>query len=230
MAAKPIAVIGSMHTCPMCSGSTPHIGGAILGPGAAGVTINGQPVALQGDTCTCVGAIDTIVQGSAGVFINGVPVATVSCMTAHGGIITTGITGVTISANTPDDTVTLAPSEIPKEETSMISNIMTSLSGNSNKEALANQEKLLEESDEPPLVYNPQWIKEEQIIRGSKELKQVTLKANTHNIPDGETVTIKLKHIPNQEEHQEIKEFTGQVKDKKVILTWETEVQDSTTD
>lgn len=45
MAGKPVATIGSMHVCPMISGTVPHVGGPVTGPGAPNVLINGQPVA-----------------------------------------------------------------------------------------------------------------------------------------------------------------------------------------
>ncbi|MCA1745687.1 MAG: PAAR domain-containing protein [Bacteroidales bacterium] len=51
MAGKPIAIVGSMHVCPMCSGIVPHVGGPISGPGSPNVFINGKPAALMGDMC-----------------------------------------------------------------------------------------------------------------------------------------------------------------------------------
>ncbi|MDA3832629.1 MAG: PAAR domain-containing protein, partial [Spirochaetales bacterium] len=100
MAGKPIATVGSLHVCPLCSGLVPHVGGPVTGPGMPGATINGQPIAVMGDMCACAGPPDTIVQGCPGVTINGKPVATVGCMTAHGGQIVQGVPGATISPRT----------------------------------------------------------------------------------------------------------------------------------
>ncbi len=81
----------------MSSGTTPHVGGPILGPGALGVSINEKYVALVGDLCTCCGPPDSIVQGAAGVLINGVPIALQGSLTAHGGQVVEGVPGVMVS-------------------------------------------------------------------------------------------------------------------------------------
>lgn len=65
----PVATIGSIHVCPMCSGSTPHVGGPITGPGSPNILVNNKPAALMGDMCTCVGPPDVIVQGAPNVFL-----------------------------------------------------------------------------------------------------------------------------------------------------------------
>lgn len=86
----PVAVIGDNHVCPMQTPGTPpipHVGGPVVGPGAATVLIGGKPVALLGDTCTCVGPPDTILMGSTTVLITGKPVARIGDSTAHGGTI-----------------------------------------------------------------------------------------------------------------------------------------------
>ncbi len=140
----PIATIGSMHICPMCSGTVPHVGGPVIQSGAPGVLINGNPIALMGDICTCIGPPDMIVQGEAGVTVNGVPVATVGSLTAHGGSITMGEVGITISSNTPQQIVTMEEADIPFPKISIINKTLIFLSGNSLKEAQENQEKLRE--------------------------------------------------------------------------------------
>jgi len=86
----------------MTTGNTPHVGGPIIGPGSTGVTINGVPIALQGDKCICAaGGEDVILQGCPGVTINGVPIAVQGSPTAHGGTIPAGVPGVVIiSKNT----------------------------------------------------------------------------------------------------------------------------------
>lgn len=86
----PAARLGDMHTCPMVSGIVPHVGGPLVGPGAATVLIGGQPAAVIGDMCTCVGPPDTIVKGSATVLIGGKPAARMGDTTAHGGVIVQG--------------------------------------------------------------------------------------------------------------------------------------------
>ena len=93
---KQIVTINMMHTCPMTTGMVPHVGGPVIGPGSAGVTINGTPIALQGDMCQCQGPPDTITQGCPRVTINGVPIAVQQSPTAHGGIIPQGVTGVVV--------------------------------------------------------------------------------------------------------------------------------------
>lgn len=101
MAGQPIATINSMHVCPMVTGTVPHVGGPVLGPGIPGILINGQPVAVVGDMCVCAGPPDAIVMGCNGVLANGKPIATVGNTTSHGGIITMGVPGVTIGPATP---------------------------------------------------------------------------------------------------------------------------------
>ena len=65
------ARIGDMHTCPLFNGPVPHVGGPITGPGVPTVLVAGQPAAVVGDLCTCVGPPDTIAKGSSTVFIGG---------------------------------------------------------------------------------------------------------------------------------------------------------------
>lgn len=93
---KQVVTINMMHTCPMTTGTVPHIGGPVIGPGSVGVKINGIPVALQGDTCQCQGPPDSIIQGCPGVTINGTPIAVQQSPTAHGGTIPQGVAGVVV--------------------------------------------------------------------------------------------------------------------------------------
>ena len=90
------ARITDFHTCPMVTGQVPHVGGPIIGPGAATVLIAGLPAAGVGDSVTCAGPPDTIVAGSATVMIGGKPAARQGDSTAHGGTITVGAPTVTI--------------------------------------------------------------------------------------------------------------------------------------
>ena len=99
---RQIVTINTMHTCPMTTGNTPHVGGPIIGPGSTGVTLDGIPIALQGDKCVCAaGGQDVILQGCSGVTIDGIPIAVQGSPTAHGGTIPAGVPGaVIISKNT----------------------------------------------------------------------------------------------------------------------------------
>ena len=64
----PAARLTDMHTCPMQTPAwpspIPHVGGPIVGPGAATVLIGKLPAAVMGDSCVCVGPPDTIIKGS----------------------------------------------------------------------------------------------------------------------------------------------------------------------
>ncbi|SEA73011.1 PAAR domain-containing protein [Bizionia paragorgiae] len=101
MSGKPAVTIGSNHTCLMCSGTIPHVGGPVI-QGSPNVFINGKSVARMGDMCTCVGPPDVIATGNATVLINGIPIATVGDMTAHGGVLVSGENNVIIGSNTPE--------------------------------------------------------------------------------------------------------------------------------
>lgn len=93
------ARISDMHVCPVQVRGfppLPHVGGPIVGPGAATVLIGGMPAAAVGDNAVCVGPPDTIVTGSATVLICGKPAARMGDTTAHGGSIVTGCTTVLI--------------------------------------------------------------------------------------------------------------------------------------
>lgn len=90
------ARIGDMHTCPLSSGPVPHVGGPIVGPAAPNVLIGGQPAAVVGDLCTCVGPPDSIVKGSSTVLIGGKPAARIGDMTSHSGVIVQGFPTVQI--------------------------------------------------------------------------------------------------------------------------------------
>jgi uncharacterized Zn-binding protein involved in type VI secretion len=74
----------------------PHVGGPIVGPGAATVLIGKLPAAKVGDMLVCVGPPDSIVKGSATVLISGMPAARMGDSTAHGGSIVAGCPTVMI--------------------------------------------------------------------------------------------------------------------------------------
>lgn len=87
---QPAARITDMHSCPMVTGTVPHVGGPILPPGEATVLIGGMPAARMGDMAVCTGPPDAIIAGSSTVFIGGMPAARMGDSTAHGGFITAG--------------------------------------------------------------------------------------------------------------------------------------------
>ena len=92
---QPAARIGDFHTCPMITGTVPHVGGPVSA-GYASVLIGGMPAARVGDMCTCTGPPDTIVAGSSTVMIGNMPAARLGDSTAHGGAITMGASNVLI--------------------------------------------------------------------------------------------------------------------------------------
>ena len=85
-----------MHTCPMVTGTVPHVGGPVLPPGCPTVMIGGMPAACVGDMLTCTGPPDTISNGSSTVMIGGKPAARLGDPTAHGGSIILGCPTVNI--------------------------------------------------------------------------------------------------------------------------------------
>jgi len=91
------ARVGDMHTCPMVTGTVPHVGGPVLPPGCATVMIGGQPAARVGDMLICTGPPDTIAAGSATVMIGGMPAARLGDSTTHGGVIVAGCATVNIN-------------------------------------------------------------------------------------------------------------------------------------
>lgn len=93
---QPAARANDQHTCPMTTGTTPHVGGPIGPVASPNVNIGGSPAARQTDMLTCNGPVDTITGGSATVKINGLPAARMGDQTAHGGVIIQGIVTVNI--------------------------------------------------------------------------------------------------------------------------------------
>jgi len=233
MAGKPVATIGSMHVCPMVTGYIPHVGGPVTGPGMPGVLINGQPIAVMGDMCTCVGPPDTIIQGCPGVTVNGKPIATLGSMTAHGGQITVGVPGVTVSPATPTPDAVMPLKQIPFPKITIIDRVGAAMRGKSKdlKEAVKNQEQIKEEAEkketnQEPVIVNLEWGHEQRIVRQSKVIKQVTLIATVAGINDGETADFYLKRdvlTGNEDESEEFTKLSGTVKESKIETTWEVE-------
>lgn len=87
---KPAARVMDYHSCPLCDGMNPHVGGPILPPCCPTVLIGGMAAARVGDPAACLGSPDMIAQGSATVLIGGAPAARVGDMTVHGGVIQSG--------------------------------------------------------------------------------------------------------------------------------------------
>jgi uncharacterized Zn-binding protein involved in type VI secretion len=85
-----------MHTCPLSTGTVPHVGGPVLPAGSPTVNLGGMPAARVGDKLTCVGPPDTIAAGSSSVMIAGMPAARLGDATAHGGSIAVGLPTVNI--------------------------------------------------------------------------------------------------------------------------------------
>jgi len=92
----PAARLTDFHACPMVTGTVPHVGGPVVGPGVATVLIKGLPAAVVGDSALCAGPPDTIAAGSATVMIGGKPAARLGDSTAHGGAIMAGEASVMI--------------------------------------------------------------------------------------------------------------------------------------
>jgi uncharacterized Zn-binding protein involved in type VI secretion len=95
----PAARVTDMHTCMQIQAGVPpipHVGGPILGPGAATVMIGNLPASVMGDNCLCVGPPDSCVKGSATVMICGKPAVRMGDTTAHGGSIAFGFPTVQI--------------------------------------------------------------------------------------------------------------------------------------
>lgn len=92
----PAARLTDMHVCPMVTGIVPHVGGPVIGPGAATVLIGKMPAAVVGDNCVCVGPPDSIVKGSATVMIGNKPAARMGDTTSHGGSLILGLPTVMV--------------------------------------------------------------------------------------------------------------------------------------
>jgi len=88
-----------MHVCPMVTPGLPpipHVGGPIIGPGAATVLISFLPAAVMGDSAVCVGPPDSVVKGSGTVLICSKPAVRMGDTCAHGGSIVLGCPTVMI--------------------------------------------------------------------------------------------------------------------------------------
>lgn len=208
-----IVTINLNHVCPMVTGVTPHVGGPIIGPGCTGILVDGVPISVMGDTCLCVGPPDVIVQGYPGILADGVPIVVQNCMTAHGGTIPMGVAGVTVSGASPVTMKHKSPQKIK---------LLALISGNSLKEAIANQEELQKEAaEQEPMVYNVRWIREDVRIGTSKEREKVKVVASVIGIDDGESVEFEVTRLLDSDQSQKVYNLSGIVKDGEV----ETEIE-----
>ena len=92
----PAARVTDMHVCPMVTGVVPHVGGPIIPPCAITVLTGSLPQARITDIAICVGPPDMIALASFTVLVAGLPAARIGDMTAHGGVIVTGLPTVLI--------------------------------------------------------------------------------------------------------------------------------------
>ncbi len=232
--AGPAATIGSMHTCPMVTGTVPHVGGPVIGPGVPTVLIGGKPAAVMGDTVTCAGPPDTIVQGEATVLIGGKPAATVGSMTAHGGVITVGEPTVLIGTGGSGASATMSVKRIPFPKITYTSKVLASVvgQGKSLAQAQANQEQIRSEAvnnEGEPVIVRVEWLSEDLVIRDSQMEKKVKLKAHTINADDGESITFKIsryykENVEDEEELvEDVVELTGTVQAGVAIVEYEIE-------
>lgn len=230
----PAATIGSMHICPMCNGTVPHVGGPVTGPGSPNVFINGKPAAVMGDMCTCAGPPDTIVQGEATVLINGKPAATVGCMTAHGGTITVGEPTVLIGTGASARTEIMPVKKIPFPEIKIIKKVVSSVAGRSKQlnEAIANQEALKKQAEKQPeiLVSNLQWEKEGKIIEKANVNEKVILKAEVKGVEDGKYIPFLIYEKDEQGEDDYVDSVLILVENGKAKAEWKVKYVEDTDD
>ena len=218
---KAVAVVGSSHVCPMVTGNVPHVGGPIIGPGASSVFIDGQPVAVVGDMCTCSGPPDTIVTGFPGVLINGKPIAVVGSLTAHGGQIVSGIPGVVVSSVTPEKPAVMPLKKIKFPEIDLLSKLLSPKKAKNAKEKIAEVKAVVEqEDDKDPNIFNVQWRHDSNVIRNSKQCAKVIVTADTSGIDNGTTVTFEIS-IPDKDgEAERMETVTGTVTDDYIEAEW----------
>ena len=96
----PAARVTDMHTCPMVTGTVPHVGGPILPPGVPLVMVGGLPIGVIGNMCTCAGPPDILAMGATTVLIGGRFAVRQTDMTAHGGLVVIGLPTVLIGGAT----------------------------------------------------------------------------------------------------------------------------------
>jgi len=232
MAKKQVATLGSMHVCPLCSGTVPHIGGPVSGCSTAGVTINGQPVAVVGDTCTCSGPPDTIAQGCSGVLVNGKPIAIVGSMTAHGGQIVQGSPGVFISSNKPESTSTIPVRDIPFPNIRIVDNIGAAITGNSkaHQQAKENIESLKNSPQNEVSIADMFWKKDEETIKETNVAKKVMLTASITGIDEGEYIPFRIYEKDEDGEDDYVDSVLALVENGTATAEWKVKYVEDTDD
>jgi len=208
----------------MVTGTVPHVGGPIVGPGAPNVLINVKPAALMGDMCVCTGPPDTIAQGEPTVLINGTPVATLGSMTAHGGSVVMGEPTVMVGSATPGAKATMPLKKIPFPEIRFYDKAGAAARGKSSdlKEAEANQEQIRQDAVEqkPMIVSNLRWQKEENIIENSLVNDEVTLCADASGIDEERYIAFKIYEKDEDNGDNLIGSQSGKVQDGKIEISW----------
>lgn len=223
MAGKPIATKGSMHVCPMVTGTTPHVGGPVIGPGSPNVLINGKPAALMGDMVACAGPPDTIAQGEPTVLINGTPVATQGCLTAHGGSITVGEPTVLVGSGASSPKSTLKIKEIPFPKIDIFDHLGALARGKSKdlKQAKEKQEELKEESQKNKIELSELvWKKDEAKISKVSVGEVVCLCANVSNAEEGDYLPLKIYEKDEQGADDYVDSVMGVVNDSRITIEW----------
>lgn len=216
----PAAVVGDMHICPMVTGTVPHVGGSITGPGAPNILHNGKPAAVVGDLCTCVGPPDTIVQGHPAIFHNGKQAVCQGDMTAHGGMIAQGLPNIIHGFVTePMKPYTTPVSEIPFPKISLTNKLL----GNA-KEAMANQEALKEVEQKDITVSNLQWKKDNKQISETFLGTEVEVyaKVNGVDVQNGAFLPFRIYEKDGQGEDDFVTSVMGKIENNKIIIPWET--------
>ncbi|WP_010664992.1 PAAR domain-containing protein [Marinilabilia salmonicolor] len=232
----PAATIGSMHVCPMLNPGVPpppHVGGPVMGPGVPTVLIGGKPAAVMGDTCTCAGPPDTIVQGESTVLIGGKPAATVGSMTAHGGSVTVGDPTVLIGTGVSAPAAISPVKRIPFPDISPVLRAAAAVTGrgSSLKEAERNQKKLkeqareMEEQEKEPRIYNLKWCYDEAGTTDAQFKSMLKLTAEVSGIDDGEELSFSV-FFKDEKEDVFIAEVKGKVKDSEACAEWEFKKED----
>lgn len=234
MPGKPIATLTCMTVCPMCSGTVPHIGGPIAGPGQPTVLINGIPAAVLGDICTCVGPPATIVQGEPTVLINGTPVATLGSMTSHGGSVMQGDATVMISSAKPTAKATMPIKKIPFPKITPLKKVQASMVGKAAdmKTAEENIEQIKKEAAEQMsiTVTNLQWKKNGSTIENALINEEVLLCADVVGIADGDYLRLKVFEKDTQSEDDYVATESGQVQGGSVEISWKVKYIEDTDD
>ncbi len=220
---KPVATVGSMHVCPMCSGTVPHVGGPVV-MGDSTVLMNGKPVALMGDMCTCAaGPPDVIVTGNPSILVNGKPIACVGDMTAHGGAIVQGEPNILVGTATPVKRAIMPVNKIPFPKIRVRDRIGAAITGNSAKlkEARENQEQLRNEAEDDNLqLSNLLWKKDGTKTDIAIIDNEVMLTADVTGVDDGNIVRLQILEKSENEDEINIASISARVENQKIEAAW----------